>query len=392
MLTPGTLPGLQAELAELELDGWLLFEFQRTNPIALGVLGLRGMLTRRHLAYVPREGVPVAINHVIEPGAWQHWPRSWSRLPYSSWRSLEAALAATVGGKRIAMEYSPGNAIPYVDRVPAGSVEMVRSVGAEVVSSADLVTRFYATWRKGDLASHRRAAEVVAALGREALARAGTAAAEGLPLTERELQVWILEGFARARLETESAPIVAGGGNSAIVHHDASIGRSRPIREGDVLLVDLWAREPGGVYADQTWMGVLGTPDARVVNAWEAAVAARDVAIDMLRSGVTTGRALPGSEVYDVAVGALATRGYGDHLIGRVGHSIDRRDLHGAGPNLDNEETRDDRLLVPGTGFSIEPGIYILGEFGIRSEVNAFIAPEELVVTPREIQTFLMLV
>src|SRR5919108_3051335 len=198
MLSPATLPSLQSALAAAGLDGWLVFDFQGTNPIAAGVLGLRGMVTRRVFAFIPREGVPVAVTHNIEQGPWRDWPEGWGRERYSTWRALEAALGRLVRGKRIAMEYSPGDAVPSIDRVPAGVLDMVRSVGAEVVSSAELVTRFYAVWTAEHLASHLRAAETVAAIARDALAHAGERYASGAPVAEHELQRWIVERFERA--------------------------------------------------------------------------------------------------------------------------------------------------------------------------------------------------
>jgi len=392
VLTPESLPTLQAILADLDLDGWLLFDFQETNPIAIGVLGLSGMLTRRHLGFIPQRGVPVAICHAIEPWPWNGWPDEWSRAPYVSWRELEAALSTAVRGKRVAMEYSPGNAVPYLDRVPAGALEMVQAMGAEVVSSADLVTRFHAVWSREHLASHRRAAELIATIAREAIVLAGRRAAQSTPVAEHELRSWVVERLGDARLSFEAPPIVAAGANAADVHYSPSPERPRPVLAGDVLLVDLWAREPGGVYADQTWMGVLGSPSGRVLEVWEAARSARDAAISFVRSRVEAGASVRGAEVHEEARRVLAERGFLRYAIGRAGHSIDPTQVHGAGPNLDSVETRDDRLLVPGVAFSIEPGIYIPQELGMRSEVNAVIAPGELVITPREYQRELIVV
>jgi len=188
VLTPESLPSLQRTLAAIGLDGWLLFDFQGTNPIAAGVLGLRGMVTRRVFALIPREGAPVAVTHEIEQGPWRDWPAAWKRERYGSWKALESLLARLVGGKRIAMEYSPGDAVPYVDRIPAGVLELVRHAGATVVSSAELVTRFYAVWTADHLASHRRAAKIVATAAREGLALAGARARTEAPMAEHELQ------------------------------------------------------------------------------------------------------------------------------------------------------------------------------------------------------------
>jgi Xaa-Pro dipeptidase len=390
VLHPGSLPALQDILADLGLDGWLLLDFQGTNPIAAGVLGLKGMLTRRHLAWVPRKGVPVAIVSAIEPGVWPPWPGEWRWEPYTGWRELEAALARAVGGRRVAMEYCAGNAIPYLDRVPAGAVEMVRAAGAEVVSSGDVVSRFYAVWTEAHLASHGRAAERIAGIAREAIARAGAAARAGTPLQEHELLEWIVGALGRAGLEFEAPPMVAAGPGSADVHYAPSAARARAIGAGEVLLVDLWAREPGGVYADQTWMGVMGRPTPRMTAVWDAERAARDAVIALVRGRVEAGLPVRGSEAHDEARRVLAAAGFLPYAVGRAGHSIDPRQLHGAGPNLDSVETRDDRALLPGTGFSIEPGIYLPGEFGMRSEVNAWVGPGTLVVTPAAPQVALL--
>ena len=392
MLSPATLPELQRALAEAGLDGWLLFDFHGANPVAGGVLALDGMVTRRVFAYVPREGAPTAVTHAIEQGPWRRWPAEWRRERYSSWRTLEALLGSLVGGKRVAMEYSPGDAVPYLDRVPAGVLEMVRAAGAEVVSSADLVTRFYAVWDAGHRAAHERVAEQVAAVGRAAIERAGAEASAGRPVDEYALQQWILERFAAAGLDADHPPIVAAGVNAADPHYAPPAAGSAPIRRGDVLLVDLWAREPGSPFADQTWMGVLGEPSPRAVAVWETIRDARDAALALLRERVAAARAVRGGEVDDAARRVVEARGLGAYFTHRTGHSIDPRDLHGSGPHIDNLETREERLLVPGVGFSIEPGVYVPGEIGMRTEVNVYLGEREVVVTPGAIQRSLIVV
>ena len=299
MLTPETLPRIQAALAEAGLDGWLLYDFRGVNPVAAGISQLKGLQTRRIYAYVPARGVPTAITHAIEQGPWEHWPPTWARVVYSGWRELEAAIAGLVRRQRVAMEYSPGDAVPYVDRVPAGVVELVRAAGADVVSSGELISRFYAVWTAAELAAHRRAAVAIAAIGQEGLRLAGVDAARGEPQTEYGLQRWILERFARAGLETHDAPIVAIGPNAANPHYAPSERPATAIASGAVLLIDLWAREPGQPFADQTWMGVLGAPTAQVVRVWEAVRDARDAAIQLLRDRLPTGKPIRGAEVDD---------------------------------------------------------------------------------------------
>ena len=392
MLSASTLPRLQRAIADAGLDGWLLFDFHGANPIAGGLLALDGMVSRRVFAYVPREGLPTAVTHAIEQGPWARWPEAWRRERYSSWRTLEALLATLVGGRRVAMEYSPGDAVPYLDRVPAGVLEMVRAAGADVVSSADLVTRFYAVWDAAHLAAHQRAAAKVAAIGRAAIARAGAEATAGRALDEHTLQQWIVAQFAAAGLEIDHAPIVAAGANAADGHYSPAATGSARIERGAVLLVDLWAREPGAPYADQTWMGVLGEPTPRAEAVWSAIRDARDAALALLRERAAAGAPVRGGEVDDAARRVVAARGFGPYFTHRTGHSIDPRDLHGAGPHIDNLETREERLLVPGVGFSIEPGVYVPGEIGMRTEVNVYFGEGEIVVTPGEVQRSLMVV
>ena len=391
MLTPESLSAYQRALVEAGFDGWLLYDFRGLNPIAGGMLRIEGMATRRVFAWLPARGKPIALTHAIEQGPWRHWPAEWPREVYSSWRSLEGLLARLVAGKRVAMEYSPGDAVPYLDRVPAGVLEMVRAAGAEVVSSGELVSRFYAVWSDADIESHERAAERIAVIAREALALAGRRAHAGNPIAEHELMRWILDRFAEHGLSTDHGPNVSVGANAANPHYEPTAAHPRPINEGEILLIDLWAREDGGVYADQTWMAAVGEPSAEARSVWEAVRDARDRAIALVRDRAKDGR-LRGADVDDAARRVIVDRGYGDYFTHRTGHSIDAHDLHGSGPHLDNLETREERLLIPGVGFSIEPGIYLPGKLGMRSEVNVHMREGEAVVTPREYQRELLIV
>lgn len=392
MLTAQSLPPLQAALDESAFDGWLIYDFHGLNPIAVGLLELNGMTTRRFFVYIPRTGAPVAITHAIEQGPWANWPADWRKEKYSSWRTLESLLAGIVKGKRVAMEYSPGDAVPYLDRIPAGVIEMVRSAGATVVSSADLVSKFYAVWTDAQLASHERAARAVATIGQEAIRLAGSRADSASPLTEYALQSWIKARFDAAGLETDHGPIVAIGPNAANPHYEPAASNSATIARGDILLVDLWAREKNGVFADQTWMGSLGAPSERDKSIWLAVRDARDAAIGLLKDRIGGHQVVRGGEVDDAARAVITKRGYGEFFFHRTGHSIDPRDLHGSGPHIDNLETREERALIPGVGFSIEPGIYLAGDVGMRSEVNGFIAPDRVVITPTEYQKELLVV
>jgi Xaa-Pro dipeptidase len=392
VLQPESLPALQSALDRASLDGWLLYDFHGLNPVAVGMLELPGMTTRRFFVYIPRTGAPVAITHAIEQGPWAGWPAKWRKEKYSSWRLLESLLSDVVKGKRVAMEYSPGDAVPYLDRVPAGVLEMVRNAGATVVSSADLVSRFYAVWSDEQRASHERAARAVATIGQQAIRLAGSRADSASPLTEFALQNWIRERFEAGGLETDHGPIVAIGPNAANPHYEPTAEQPSTINRGDILLVDLWAREKNGVFADQTWMGSLGAPSDRDKTIWLAVRDGRDTAISLLQQRISAHQPVRGGEVDDAARAVITKRGFGEFFIHRTGHSIDPRDLHGSGPHIDNLETREERALIPGVGFSIEPGIYLPGDVGMRSEVNGFIGADSVLITPSDYQKDLLIV
>jgi len=263
-------------------------------------------------------------------------------------------------------------------------LEMVKTAGAKVVSSGELVTRFYAGWSAANVESHRRAADTIAQVARDAFMVAGNRARGGAPMAEHELARWVLDRFAEHKLFCDHGPIVAAGANAANPHYEPSATSPRLIQSGDVLLIDLWAREqsPTAVYADQTWMASLGEPSSRARDVWGAVRDARDAAIALVRDRVTNNAPVRGGEVDDAARAVIAKRGFGEYFTHRTGHSIDPRDLHGSGPHIDNLETREERLLISGVAFSIEPGIYISGEIGMRSEVNVYVTPGKAVVTP----------
>jgi Xaa-Pro aminopeptidase len=270
---------------------------------------------------------------------------------------------------------------------------MVRAAGATVVTSADLVSHVYATWTPAQRASHERAAEVIRTIALDAIAHAGAMVAAGTPVAEHVLQARILEAFARAGLETDHGPDVAASENAANPHYAPSAASPRLIQQGDVLLVDLWAREiGGGVYADQTWMASMGAPSTRVQSIWTTVRDARDAALTLLRTRIAAGTPVRGGEADDAARAVITAAGFGPQFWHRTGHSIDSRELHGSGPQIDHLESRDDRVLIPGVGFSIEPGIYLPGELGVRSEVNCFVTDDALLVTPGVVQQDLIVV
>lgn len=370
---------VKAALREQELDGWLLYEFHHLNPIAVRLLGV-GKTTRRAFVLIPAQGEPVALIHAIEASSWRHWP--FERRVYSGWREMEAALSGLVEGmERMAMEVSPGAAVPTVDYVPAGIAGLILEHVMEIASSGDLVSRFHSVVDPTHLQEHRKAAEIVRDTARAAFERAAGAIRDGSPTTEGELSEWIVSRLTGAGLVDQVSCIVAIGPNAADSHY-APQGTGETIRDGDLLLIDLWGAFAGSVPADQTWMGVMAPEvDARTQEIWEAVRDARDAAIDFLRERYASGGGVHGYEVDDVARGIISERGYGPCFVHRTGHSIDT-DLHGSGPNLDNLETRDDRLLVPGVAFSVEPGIYVEGEIGVRSEVNVHWGTGGVDVTP----------
>jgi Xaa-Pro dipeptidase len=392
MLTPELLPAVQAALAEADVDGWLLYDFRGINPISQALFHAEGIASRRMVAWVPRNGTPVAITHAIEPDSWAHWPAAWERRVYSSWKSLESEIASLVKGKKAAMEYSPGDAVPVVDRVPAGVIEMVRAAGATVVTSANLVSKFFAVWTAAELASHRRAAEIIARIAKEAFARAGASVKGGTPLAEYQLMDWMKSEFKANGLFTDHGPNVSATENAANPHYEPSAEAPRFFRAGDSILIDLWAMEPNAPYADQTWMASIGAPTPKFDLVWRTVRDARDAAITLLRERVAAGTPLRGAEVDDAARAVIDKAGFGAAFTHRTGHSIDARAIHGSGPNLDNLETREERVLIPGVGFSIEPGVYLMGEFGVRSEVNVYMGEKEIIVTPNEIQRELIIV
>jgi Xaa-Pro aminopeptidase len=398
MLTPELLPRVQRALADLELDGWLLYDFRGCNPIAQSMLGLEGLQTRRIFGWIPRDGVPVAIVHRIEPGPLRRWPNEWPKRQYSGWRELEKQIGQLVQKKRrIAMETSMFDAVPVLDRVPAGVIQLVENATYRdaVTSSGELVSMFYATLTSDQIASHARAAEAIAEIAHAAMQHAGERARSGEPATEYEIFQWIHDAFARARLTTDHGPSVSANANAADPHYEPTAEQSERITSGSTLLIDLFAHEQGGVWADQCWMGTMGPPNERVAKLWVDVRDARDAAIDFIKAQTRAGVPLKGAAVDDIARGVLRQRGVADQFTHRTGHSIDARELHGAGPNLDNLETREERLLLPGVAFSIEPGVYFLGEVGLRSEVNAIIAGGpggELLVTPNEYQRELIVV
>ena len=388
---------LAEALTALGVDAWLLYDFRRVNPVAERILGPTGMGTRRLFIFLPRGGKPVAVAHRIELQPLADFPGE--VRPYGSWRELHDLLRALVRGRTLAMEVSLEDAVPYLDRVPHGVVQLLESFGARVVSSAPLVSRFAARWTAGEADGHRRAAQALAEIAPEALAWAGRETARGAEVREVALQRRVAEAIGRAGLVTDHPPIAAFGPNSAVPHYEPLAGADLRLQAGQVLLLDLWGGPAvGSVFADQTWIGFAGrAPDAEVRKVWQTVRGARDAAVALLRErwhtpGKGEAERVPtGADVDDAARAVIRAAGYAEYFVHRTGHSIDR-DLHGSGPHIDNFETADDRALVPGVGFSVEPGVYLPGRFGMRSEINVFMSETGPEVTPRGPQQELFLV
>lgn len=388
MLQPDALPRLHAVLdaTSEKADGWLLFDFRGINPIMAAVVGEEIVGSRRAYVFIPRGRDPVALVHAVDAELWRGWPSTWPRIVWVRREELARELSTLVGGKTVAMEYSPGGAVPYGDYVPAGTLELVRAAGAKPVSSAELVSRYCSVWSADDLAAHLRAAGILSEIAQASIRRIGDRARAGDPVDEHEVTRWILEAFDRAGLVTESPPSVSYGEHAARPHYEAPAEGSSPIVPGQLLLLDLWAKEPGSIYADQTWMAAIGAPSARALELWNVVQGARDAALDLLRERLAARRPVAGTEADRAARGVIEAAGYGDRIVCRTGHSIDRVGLHGFGPTIDDTESFDSRLIVPGVGFSVEPGIYFPGEVGLRSEVNAHARADGLDVTPGDYQ------
>lgn len=368
---------IQAALAEHGIDGWLLYDFRGSNPIARSVIGFdpKQIATRRWFYLVPRSGEPVALCHVIEPNALRGTPGA--KVLYRSWRELEAALKKHLSGlARVAMEYSPMAAIPYVARVDAGTVELVRSLGPEVVTSADLVQHFEARWTKDQRVLHGRAAEGCTRAKNEAFELIRSALASGKTLKESEVQAFIGRRFTEQGLIADHPVIVAVNDHASDPHFETAPGASdREIKKGDLVLIDYWAKvanDARAVYYDATWMGYCGSvvPD-KIQDVWRAVSGARDAAVAFVKDAAASGRKVKGADVDDVSRRFVEARGYEPYFYHRTGHSIGY-EVHGNGVNIDNLETRDQRTLIPGVCFSIEPGVY-LPDFGIRSEIDMYV-------------------
>lgn len=369
---------IQAQLREEQLDGWLLFDHHLRDPIAYRVLGLDagGHVSRRWYYWIPTHGDPAKLVHSIEDSQLDSLPGR--KRVYSSWQSQHAHLRSILkGASRVAMQYSPRCMIPVVSLVDAGTVDLVRSLGVEVVTSAALVQHFEARWNERQRATHFEAGRRVDAVLQDAFRSIRNEINSVGASHEHAVADLIRRQFRDAGMVTEEGPIVAVNQNSGNPHYTPDARSSQPIREGDFVLIDLWAKldEPGAVYYDITWTGFCGLePPERIRAIFEIVAGARDKALAFVDAAVREGRAIQGWQVDDVARGSINAAGYGANFVHRTGHSIGE-EVHGNGANMDNLEMRDDRPVIPGTCFSIEPGVY-LAEFGVRSEIDCYVSED----------------
>jgi Xaa-Pro dipeptidase len=379
------LEQIQSALREQQVDGWLFYDHHHRDPIAYRILGLSDTLhvSRRWYYFIPAEGQPRKLTHRIESGKLSSLPGT-GQL-YSSWQELEAGLRTMLEPyQKLAMQYSPHNAIMYVSLVDAGTVEVLRDMGKTIVSSADLVSRFEAVLTPEQIASHyeaqRHIDEIVTAAWKHIAMRLRSS--NGAPLNEYEVMVWLQQAMRRAGIAEGYGPNVSVNANSSDSHYEPTSAFSKPISEGDFLLIDIWGRmdRPGTCFYDITWTGVVGRePSERERQVFSAVAQARDAAIRTVQEAFAANKPIAGWQADDAARAVIRNAGFGDYFTHRTGHSIST-ETHGNGANLDNLETHDERLILPYTCFSVEPGVY-LPEFGVRSEINMLTEPGRAVVT-----------
>ena len=386
------LPEIQAALRDQQLDGWLFYDHHYRDPLGYRILGLGDDLhvTRRWFYFVPADGEPRKLVHRIESGRLDPLPGS--KAVYSSWQELESQLEAMLSGaSKIAMQYSPRNAIMYVSMVDAGTVELLRGMGKGIVSSADLVSQFEAVLTDDQIRTHFEAQRKIDDILAEGWKVMGQRARSAAGTHEMEMVTWLSEAMQREGLVWEHGPNVSAGLNSADSHYEPSAASSRAIRRGDFVLIDIWGQldQPGSCFYDITWTGVVDRePTEREQLVFTAVRDARDATVRTISEAFAAGRPIAGWEGDDAAREVLVTRGLGEVFTHRTGHNIGTS-IHGSGAHLDNLETHDERLLLPNTCFSVEPGAYFPGEFGVRSEVDMIARTGRAEVTGR-IQTELV--
>ncbi len=382
---------IQQTLKEWNLDGWLLYDFHKSNPIASEILKVsKAIITRRWFYWIPSEGVPIKLVHSIEAEYFEDLEGR--NCIYTGWQELNAHLEGILSGaKTIAMEYSSKGAIPYISRVDSGTIELVRSFGVEVTSSADLVQLFQSKWDEKSLELHQKTVPLMYELKDGAFQLIKDKVNEGNAISEYQVQQWIYEGFQKHDLLTEDPPIVAVNEHSGQPHFTPTRETTKVIRRGDLVLIDMWAKldDAKATYVDITWTGFVGeeVPE-RYKNIFDIVAKARDTGVQTIRDRWDAGKEVAGWEVDNAVRAVIEDAGYGKFFTHRTGHSLDTS-LHGNGVNIDNLETQDRRKIIPGMAFTIEPGIY-LSEFGIRSEINVYVSEEGPMVTTTPIQDHIL--
>jgi Xaa-Pro dipeptidase len=382
---PIDVAAIQDALAADGIDGWLLYDFRGLNPIAAEITAVAHqgghLATRRWYYLIPAVGEPRGLVHAIERGALAHLPGTTER--YAGREQLESGIQRLVSGlRRVAMEYSPKCAIPYIARVDAGTIELVRQTGVEVVSSGDLVQRFAAVWNAPAIETHRLASEKLYRIKDRAFDDIRRRLAGGTATTEYDIQEEMATWFREEGLVSDSAPNVSAAESAGNPHYLPTARAHRAIHPEELVLLDLWGKldRPGAVFADIAWVGYTGRRATdRHVKAFAAVCAARDAAIALVQRAVAAGQELRGWQVDRAASLVLRSAGYGDQILHRTGHSLGE-EVHGTGVNMDDYETHDDRRLLTGTGFTIEPGVYF-DDFGVRTEINMVVHAREAIVT-----------
>jgi len=376
------LAAIQSALRERNIDAWLFYDHHHRDPIAYRVLGLSAglMVTRRWYYVIPAQGEPTKLVHKIEAGHLDTLPGA--KLQYSGWQELFEQMKKMLGAYRdIAMQYSPNNLIFYVSMVDGGTLEMIRGMGKNIVSSGDLVAQFEATLTDEQIRTHFAARDKVDAITAAAFQEIGRRVRNG-GTSEHQIQDWFMEAFRRESLVTDDPPIVAVNANSGNPHYEPRAEGSAAIREGDFVLLDVWAKQntPGAVFYDITWTGFIGrAPSERMREVFNVVRDARDTGVKKVQDAIGAGKAIAGWEVDRAVRDHIKKSGYGDYFIHRTGHSIGT-DVHANGANMDDLEIHDERRILPNSCFSIEPGVY-LPEFGVRSEVNMLVRPKSAEVT-----------
>jgi Xaa-Pro aminopeptidase len=416
-MTPaGRVKAIQAALRDAQLDGWLFYDFRGSDPLAYRILRLdqRGITTRRWFYYIPANGEPVKLVHSIERDKLDALPGS--KKVYLPWQQLHEFLRETLTGgsrgnlvhtqrgnlrvyarrdlpekpRRIAMQYSPNNDIPYMSRVDAGTIELIRSWGVTPVPSADLVQQFEAAWTPAQLETHNVASDKIHRIIMQAFDEIARRIRANEATTEYDIQQFMVRRYEEEGLISDNEPpIVAVNSNAANPHYEPTRDLSAPIKRGDFVLFDVWAKlkKPDAVYTDQTWTGYVGeSVPAEYTRIFNIVRDARDAAVRFVQESMRAGRPIKGADVDDVSRGVITRAGYGAQFLHRTGHSIGE-EVHGNGANIDNLETRDARRIIPRTTFSIEPGIYLEGKFGVRSEIDVHVTERDATVTGQPIQT-----